>query len=230
MYKIAIVIPVYNNPQSIKQVVVDSLKLDIPILVVDDGSDIEVKSLVDTQKNLTILRHTLNQGKGQAILTGAKEAKKRGFDYIITVDGDGQHYPREVQKFIPLLSDETIIIGSREFKEDVPTSSKFGRGFSNFWIFVETGKWLSDTQSGFRAYPISILDLDLTHSRYDFEIEVLVKHLWSKREIKEVNIEVYYAPKGSRVSHFDKLYDNIRLSKIHTKLVLENIFRFFFLH
>ena len=225
MHKIAILIPVYNNPKSIKQVVSDSLKLDIPILVVDDGSDIEVTTLLDIDKNLIILRHTTNQGKGQAILTGAKEAKKRGFEYIITIDGDGQHYPKELQKFLPVLGDKAIVIGSREFKDDVPNASKFGRGFSNFWIFVETGKWLSDTQSGFRAYPLSILDLDLTHSRYDFEIEVLVKHLWSKEKIKEVNIEVYYPPKGSRVSHFDKLHDNIRLSKIHTKLVLENIFR-----
>jgi len=71
------------------------------------------------------------------------------------------------------------------------------------------------------------LELNLTHSRYDFEIEVLIKHIWSKREIKEIEIEVYYPPKGTRVSHFDKVKDNLRLSKIHTKLVLQNILRLF---
>ncbi|NOZ90085.1 MAG: glycosyltransferase family 2 protein [Epsilonproteobacteria bacterium] len=227
MNRVVIVIPIYNNPESIKKVVEDTLNLNLPIIVVDDGSNIDVNTLLDNHKNLTILRHSTNQGKGQAILTGTKEAKKRDFEHIITIDADGQHYPSEIKKMLPLLEENSIIIGNRIFKEDVPNSSKFGRAFSNFWIFVETGKWLTDTQSGFRAYPISILDLDLTHNRYDFEIEVIVKHIWNRGDIKEVPIEVYYPPKGTRVSHFDKVQDNIRLSKIHTKLVLKRIFRLF---
>ncbi len=105
--------------------------------------------------------------------------------------------------------------------------SLFGRQFSNFWIWAESGRWLEDTQSGFRAYPVSILDLNLTQGRYDLEIEVLIKHLWSRRDIKEVAIEVYYPPKGTRVSHFDKVQDNIRLSKIHSRLFILNILRLF---
>jgi glycosyltransferase involved in cell wall biosynthesis len=227
MKTLSIVIPVYNNPKTIKKVTEETLKLGYFVIVVDDGSEIEVSSLLKKSQNLTIIRHKNNQGKGEAIQTGAKEAKERGFEYIITIDGDGQHYPSEIKHLLPLLQDENIIIGSRKFKEDVPNSSKFGRAFSNFWIFVESGRWLSDTQSGFRAYPLSILELNLTHSRYDFEIEVLIKHIWSKREIKEIEIEVYYPPKGTRVSHFDKVKDNLRLSKIHTKLVLQNILRLF---
>ena len=90
---------------------------------------------------------------------------------------------------------------------------------------MESGRWLGDTQSGFRAYPLSILDLNLKQSHYDFEIEVLIKHLWKKREIKEVEIEVYYPPKGTRVSHFDKVTDNVRLSKLHSRLVFKNLLR-----
>ena len=225
MNYICIIIPVYNNPKTIKQVVEDTLLLDMFIIVIDDGSEIEVTSLVDTHPNLTILRHEKNRGKGVAILTGATEAKKRGFEYLISIDGDGQHYPKEVAKLLPLLKDGNIVIGNRKFEENVPNSSKFGRQFSNFWIWTESGKWLDDTQSGFRGYPISILDLELTQSRYDLEIEVLIKHLWSKKEIKEVEIEVYYPPKGTRVSHFDKVQDNIRLSKIHSKLFFQNILR-----
>jgi glycosyltransferase involved in cell wall biosynthesis len=227
MINISIVIPVYNNPNSIKRVIEDTLALDISIIVVDDGSDTPIDSFIDKNSNLTIIRLDKNRGKGEAIRVGAREAKRRGFEYIITIDGDGQHYPKEVKKLLPLIKDNSIIIGSRKFKEDVPNSSKFGRIFSNFWIWVESGEWLSDTQSGFRAYPLSILNLNLIHNRYDFEIEVLVKHLWSRGSIKEVEIEVYYPPKEKRVSHFDKIKDNIRLSKIHTKLVLQNIFRLF---
>lgn len=227
MNNYSIIIPVYNNPKTIKKVVEDSLLLDSFIIVIDDGSDIKVSTLLEKNQNLTILRHQTNQGKGVAILTGAKEAKRRGFEYIISIDGDGQHYPKEILHLLPLLKDEKIIIGARKFKENVPNSSKFGRGFSNFWIWAESGRWLTDTQSGFRAYPLSILDLNLTQSRYDLEIEVLIKHLWSKKEIEEVAIEVYYPPKGTRVSHFDKVKDNIRLSKIHSKLFLQNLLRVF---
>lgn len=225
--KVCIIIPVYNNPKTIKSVVDASLALGLNLLVVDDGSDIEVQSIINKHERLNIFRHPTNSGKGQAILTGALKAKEQHYESIIVIDGDGQHYPSEIKHILPLLHNNTLVIGNRKFKEDVPLASKFGRVFSNFWIFVETGRWLHDTQSGFRGYPLSILDLNLTHSRYDFEIEVVVKHLWENRPIQEVAIEVYYPPKEERVSHFDKLKDNIRLTKIHTKLVSKNILRLF---
>jgi len=220
-----IIIPVYNNPKTIKKLVEETLELNFFVIVVDDGSDIEVKSLLTEHARLVVLRHDINYGKGRAIITGAKEAKKRSFHYIITIDGDGQHYPAEAERVLPLLTDRTIVIGSRRFQENVPFSSKFGRSFSNFWIFIESGRWLNDTQSGFRGYPVSILDLDLKQSKYDFEIEVLIKHLWRKGQIKELEINVYYPPKGTRISHFDKVKDNARLTRLHTKLVLQNIVR-----
>ena len=225
MKNITIIIPVYNNPKTIKQVVEDALLLNMFVIVIDDGSDVEVKSLLDEHSNLIVLRHKQNRGKGVAILTGVKEAKKRGFEYVVSIDGDGQHYPKEIEHLLPFIKDENIVIGNRKFEENVPNSSKFGRQFSNFWIWAESGRWLEDTQSGFRAYPVSILDLNLTQGRYDLEIEVLIKHLWSRRDIKEVAIEVYYPPKGTRVSHFDKVQDNIRLSKIHSRLFILNILR-----
>ncbi len=227
MHSACIVIPVYNNSTTIKKVVEESLELEIFTIVVDDGSDIEVASILDANEHLTILRHKTNSGKGSAIVTGSKEAKKRGYDHIIAIDGDGQHYPREAKQFQTLLKNDTIIIGNRRFKENVPFSSKFGRAFSNFWVFTESGRWLHDTQSGFRAYPISILELELKQSRYDFEIEVLIKHLWTKGKIEEIDVDVYYPPKETRVSHFDKVKDNIRLTQLHSKLVLQNLLRIF---
>ncbi|HIP51071.1 MAG TPA: glycosyltransferase family 2 protein [Campylobacterales bacterium] len=223
--EIAIVIPVYNNPKTIEKVVEDALLLNMQVIVIDDGSEISVESLVPKDENLLFVRHELNKGKGEALLTAAKTAKEQGFEHMIAIDGDGQHYPSEVKKLLPLIEENTIVIGNRKFKEDVPNSSKFGRAFSNFWIFTESGRWLDDTQSGFRSYPLSILELDLKQSHYDFEIEVLIKHLWKKRQIKEVEIEVYYPPKGTRVSHFDKVTDNVRLSKLHSRLVFKNILR-----
>ena len=222
---IAIVIPVYNNPKTIQKVVKDALLLQMQVIVIDDGSVDKVEDLLEESDKLLIVRHEANKGKGTALLTAAKTAKEEGFEHMIAIDGDGQHYPSELKKLLPLITEDTIVIGNRKFKEDVPNSSKFGRAFSNFWIFTESGRWLGDTQSGFRSYPLSNLDLDLKQSHYDFEIEVLIKHLWKKRKIKEVEIEVYYPPNGTRVSHFDKVTDNVRLSKLHSQLVFKNLLR-----
>ncbi|MCW8838455.1 MAG: glycosyltransferase family 2 protein, partial [Thiovulaceae bacterium] len=116
----------------------------------------------------------------------------------------------------------SIVIGNRDFKhENVPDSSKFGRKFSNFWVKLETFKTLGDTQSGFRIYPTNILDLNIKNKRFDFEIEVLALHSYRGGDIIDVETKCYYPPSEERVTHFDKVKDNIRLSLIHTKLVLQ---------
>lgn len=229
MKSVCILIPVYNNPHTISNVVAAALEQKLPVIVIDDGSDIAVSSLLKPDPMLTVIRHNTNKGKGEALISGFKEAKKEGYDFAASIDGDGQHYPAEIHRLIPLIEANTIVIGNRVFQKDVPGSSKFGRVFSNFWIFMESGVWLHDTQSGFRIYPLNILELHLQQSHYDFEIEVLVKHLWQGGKIAEADIEVYYPPKGERVSHFDKIVDNIRLSRLHAQLVIKNILRILFI-
>ena len=224
MNKNCIVIPVYNNPETIKSVVLDALKSHSTVIVVDDGSKPSV--ILDRENlQLYLLKHSVNQGKGAAILTGAKKAKSLGFSSFFVLDGDGQHYPHEIANFKDKDLEKCIVIGCRKFGENVPNSSKFGRKFSNFWIWTETLLHLDDTQSGFRSYPLSILDLNIEKRRYDFEIEVLVRHVWNGGCIEEVEIDVYYPKPEERVSHFDALQDNIRLSKLHSRLFFLNMLR-----
>jgi predicted LPLAT superfamily acyltransferase len=103
---------------------------------------------------------------------------------------------------------------------NVPDSSRFGRKFSNLWIRIETGKWLADTQSGYRAYPVGLLSrIPLGSRRYDFEVEVLVRGLWAGLPTAEVPIATWYAPPGERISHFHKWKDNARISRLHARLV-----------
>ena len=225
MYKTCIVIPVYNNPTTIEDVVLAALKTKSTVIVVDDGSEPEVMLNINEDDSLYLLKHTPNQGKGEAILTGGEKANELGFTSFFVLDGDGQHYPHEISNFIGKDMQKCIVIGCRRFAENVPGSSKFGRKFSNFWIWTETGLHLDDTQSGFRSYPISVLDLPIEKRRYDFEIEILVRHVWNGGCIEEVGIEVYYPKPEDRISHFDALQDNIRLSKLHSKLFLKNILR-----
>jgi len=214
------VIPVYNNPTTISDVVDDALNTGATVIVVDDGS-VPAVSLNIVSERFYLLQHTLNAGKGEAILTGAHKAKDMGFASFFIVDADGQHFPHEIANFADKNLDECIVIGCRRFAENVPGSSKFGRRFSNFWIWSETGLHLDDTQSGFRSYPISVLELDLQRKRYDFEIEILVKHVWNGGCIEEVEIEVYYPKPEDRISHFHAFKDNMRLTKLHSRLVFK---------
>jgi len=213
-----VVIPVYNSPY-INTVVEEVINLGYFVIVVDDGSDKLVKI---NFKNVELLRHNKNYGKGKAILSGALKAKELGYDFFVTMDADKQHIASEIKKLVDTYEDESIVIGNRDFSTStVPNSSKFGRKFSNFWVKLETFKSLGDTQSGFRAYPISILELSLNNSRFDFEIDIIAKHSYRGGKFIDVEVECYYPPQEERITHFDKVYDNIRLTIMHTKLMIQ---------
>lgn len=219
--EIIVVIPTYNNDASIQKVVNDVLSFNIKAIVVDDGYTTPVEQILNPNPNLIVLRHPQNKGKGEAILTGARKAKELGYEYFISLDGDGQHLASQIEKILSACDGENqIIIGARNFEIDnVPNSSKFGRWFSNFWATWDTEQDIKDSLSGFRLYPTSILDLDIKTSRFDWEMEVLVKHSWKKRSIKEVTIECYYPSAEERVSHFKKFWDTAAIVRVHIRLL-----------
>jgi uncharacterized protein (DUF2062 family) len=221
--QIWVTVPVYNNSATVREVVTGCLSLMRNVVVIDDGStDADVAGLLSGMGAI-VLKHERNLGKGQAILTASRFVETRGGRYMITIDADGQHDPRDIGKFIPLMREEApgVVIGSRNFDtENVPASSRFGRSFANFWLKVETGKTVDDCQSGFRAYPVRYLNqLRFRGSRYDFEAEVLAKAAWAGLSLETVPISVTYPKPGQRVSHFKPLLDNLRLTGIHSMLV-----------
>jgi glycosyltransferase involved in cell wall biosynthesis len=221
-----IVIPVYNHAGTLREVVTRALDVCGNVLVVDDGSTDRSAEVI---KDLPVrfIRHEKNRGKGAAILTAAAEARRLGMSHIITIDADGQHDPANISRFIPVIRENplAIVVGKRIFNnKTVPFSSRFGRSFSNFWLRVETGYSLKDTQSGFRAYPVILLEwLKLHEKRYSFEIEVLVKAAWAWITLKEVDISVYYPEPGKRISHFRPFMDNLALTVLNTRLTIRAI-------
>ncbi|RXJ78270.1 glycosyltransferase family 2 protein [Arcobacter sp. F2176] len=219
--EIIVVIPTYNNDSTIQRVVDDVLSYNIKTIVVDDGYDNPIEEKLNKNSNLIVLRHHINMGKGEAILTGARKAKELGYKYFISLDGDGQHLASQIEKIINECDgDNQIIIGARNFEIDnVPSGSKFGRWFSNFWATWDTEQEIKDSLSGFRLYPISILDLDIKTSRFDWEMEVLVKHAWKGRLIKEVIVDCYYPTPEERVSHFKKFWDTAAIVMVHIRLL-----------
>jgi glycosyltransferase involved in cell wall biosynthesis len=221
-----IVIPVYNHAGTLREVVTRALDVCGDVLVVDDGS---TDGSEEVLKDLPVrfIRHPQNRGKGVAILTAAHEARRLGMSHIITIDADGQHDPANVSRFLPVIRENplAIVVGKRIFNSNtVPFSSRFGRSFSNFWLRVETGYSLKDTQSGFRAYPVVILEwLKLYEKRYSFEIEVLVKAAWAWITLKEVDISVHYPEPSKRISHFRPFMDNLALTVLNTRLTIRAI-------
>ena len=217
------VIPVYNNKDTVRSVAMASREELPHVLVVDDGStDADVPALF-LGTDIVVLRHPRNQGKGVALLTALNHVREQGGDFMITLDADGQHNPRDIGAFLPLLAEDpaAIIIGARRMTgPHVPASSKFGMRFSDFWMRLETGVTITDSQSGFRAYPVAYLSqLTLRGHAYDFEVEVLAKASWAGLAIKSVEVDVTYAPKWERVSHFRPFLDNLRMTHRHVMLV-----------
>ena len=228
-----VIVPCFNHQATLNDVVEGVLAEGYSVIVVDDGSTVPISKKqfpVLSDPKVTLIKHKKNLGKGRAIITGLTMAKKQGYTRAVTIDADGQHDPKNIH----LLFDKAenyeqpvIIIGAREGMDrpEVPASSRFGMHFSNFWVYLETGISLPDTQSGFRLYPVKeTLELALKCKRYDFEIEVLVKAVWAGIAVDYVYISCNYAPQGKRISHFNKFFDNLRLSLLHAKLVTLRLF------
>jgi glycosyltransferase involved in cell wall biosynthesis len=218
-------IPVYNNAGTIADVVGRCLEQIPNVIVIDDGStDADLRELLKPL-NVTVIRHPTNQGKGVALKTAFDYAASRGGDFIITLDGDGQHFPEDIPNFLARLSPDTLLIGARKQVVGImPPSSRFGREFSDFWICVETGQTVRDTQSGFRAYPLrKIQSLHLSAKHYNMEVEVVTKALWANMHVENVPIRVRYFSKTEAVSSFRPFLDNLRISRVHTRLVLRQL-------
>ncbi len=220
-----VAIPVYNNAGTIADVARRARERADHILVIDDGStDADLRDLLKPL-DVTVLRHDQNQGKGAALLTACRYVADQAGQYLITLDGDGQHFPEDIPRLVERLSPDTILLGHRaDIRGHMPRSSRFGRRFSDFWIFAETFRWVLDSQSGFRAYPVQhVLKLPMWSRHYNFEMEVLTRALWAGLTVESVPIRVWYPPAAERVSHFHKVRDNFRISRVHIRLLARRL-------
>jgi glycosyltransferase involved in cell wall biosynthesis len=222
--KICVIVPTYNNVKTIAKVIHGIRKYTENIIVVNDGSTDDTLQVLKSLEGIELVSYPKNAGKGFAIRSGFKAALKRGFDYAITIDSDGQHFPDDLPVFLDKLKSnpDSLLVGSRNIQtEGMPSKNTFANRFSNFWFWAETGLRLPDTQSGFRLYPIKqYKKTRFFTKKYEFEIEVLVRSAWSGIDILPVPIRVYYPPEEERITHFRPLPDFGRISVLNTVLVL----------
>ena len=223
-----VVVPVRNNGGTVRSLAMQCLPYVDGVLIVDDGStDADVRQLF-TGTAVRVVTHPVNRGKGAALQTAIGFLRELGVDWMITMDGDGQHAPEDIPVFLQAIQEHShsIIIGARDFSgASVPGSSRFGRRFSNMWIRLESGVSVSDTQSGFRAYPLSLIaQLPLRGNRYEFEVEVLTQAAWHGIGLVDVPVSVWYPdPEEFLVSSFRKWRDNIRISLVHARLCMRRL-------
>ena len=222
---ICALIPTYNNANTIVDVIRRTYKYLKNIIVVVDGcTDNTLDLLNNLEIPITLVSYLKNKGKGYALKCGFKKALSMGFEYALTIDSDGQHYPEDIPLLVNALKKHpgALVIGSRKLvSENVPGTNKFANKFSNFWFHIQTHVKLPDTQTGFRIYPLKKLyGLSIMTSRYEAELELLVFAAWHNVPLLPVDIRVYYPPKEERISHFRPALDFTRISILNVFLCI----------
>ncbi|QNT25762.1 glycosyltransferase family 2 protein [Ralstonia solanacearum] len=224
-----IVIPIYNHKEAIGPTVARLAVHGLPIFIVDDGSDAPTQAALATlaeqyADSVTLLRLPVNGGKGAAVMAGLRAARSAGFTHALQIDADGQHDAADVPKFMEAARahPDAVILGQPVYDATVPKARLYGRYLTHVWVWIETLSFdIRDSMCGFRVYPLALacalIDQVALPARMDFDIEILVRLHWRRTRFIAVPTRVTYAADG--VSHFDVLWDNVRISKSHTRLV-----------
>jgi len=231
-------VPTFDNPATLADVVSELLISSTnDILVVDDASKIQAETLLknlresslSNSERLFIVRFDENQGKGIALRKAFQWALDNNYTHVLSSDADAQHPASEVLKVYKrsLIEPWSLVIGNRNMNTaNVPGISQFGRKFSNFWVKYQTDAPIADSQSGLRCYPlIHVQNWNFFTRRFDFEIEVLIRLIWSGVDVVEEPVQVVYQEGSARVSHFDKLWDNVRITALNTLLIILSLLK-----
>ena len=204
--KPVVVVPVHDEAPTLAAVVAAAREY-APVIVVDDGSA-DGSGALARDAGADVIRHARRLGKGQALRTGTAAARIRGASHVITLDGDGQHDPRDLPVLLDALRSRpsALVIGRRRSVPGVSRGRANAVRIAGFFANWASGQAVHDTQSGYRAYPIALLD-DI-HPRtggFVFETEVLfeaVRHGW---DVLEVDVGV--SPRVTRRSRFRPVVD-----------------------
>ena len=194
--KIFIVIPAYNESRVIQGVIneVKSAGYENTI-VVDDGSEDNTREKASSIPGVTALKHFINRGKGAAVKTGIEAAKILDADVAVTMDGDGQHNPEDIGKMLNLISEGyDVVLGTRlKNSKGMPFYKIIANHIGNFFTWIIYGLWVTDSQSGFRAYSRRAMELiDTKTDKYEYDSEVIREIYRHKLKYAEIPIEVRY--------------------------------------
>lgn len=226
-----IIVPFFNEEQTIYPVCAKLLESGYPVIFVNDGStdrgydilfDVVIKTKVP---NISILSYPTNRGKGYAIKQGAKEAIKKGYEYMLFFDSDGQNAIEDVANFLSVLKyfkyfeqDPKIIIGNRLIHPKGMSRTRFLTNKFMSWLISKlAGKHIIDSQCGMRLVHKDIFAHTLENDGFGLESEMLIKAGRLGYDIKNVPIQCIYDKK--RVSKISPIKDTLRFIKMIYRLL-----------
>ena len=213
-----VLIPCLNEEAAIGAVLASVLALGAPVIVVDDGSDDRTPAIAAALP-VTLLRHGERRGKGEALRLGFREARRQGYDAVLTMDGDGQHLASDIPRIVAAATKypEHVVIGARlRERAQQPPARRRANAVADWGISWACGQPVADTQSGQRWYPRAALELvELPAENFVFEAALLIA------ASREKHLGVVSVPIASRYhgefrrSHFQPVGDVTRIA-LHT--------------
>ena len=222
--RLCVVVPTYNNQETLPDVLNEILLYSSRVIVVNDGSTDKTADVLEIfSERVEVVSYAPNRGKGFALKTGFDHAEALGYKGAVSIDSDGQHLASEIGRFVEHAEKypDTLLLGQRTTEGTMPAGSSFANKFSNFWFAVQTANRFHDTQNGFRLYPLAAMKgMRPLTSRYEAELEILVRSAWRGIRIIPVPTRVYYPPGSERVTHFRPGKDFLRISLLNTLLTL----------
>lgn len=228
------VVPVYNHGSTVGATARALAGHGLPIYLIDDGSAADTARVLDGLAAeiglVRLVRRARNGGKGAAVMSGIRAAHGDGRSHALQVDADGQHNLADIPAFLAAAEADpaALICGVPEYDASVPKGRLYGRYATHVWVWIETLSFtIRDSMCGFRVYPLAPVRrlIDGVHlgPRMEFDIEVLVRLYWRGVRIVNRPTRVVY-PEGG-LSHFRVLRDNLRISWMHTRLVVGMLVR-----
>ncbi|MFT7465612.1 MAG: glycosyltransferase involved in cell wall biosynthesis [Pseudohongiellaceae bacterium] len=225
-------IPTYENPDTVRDVVLAVAEHLPTIVLVDDGSSAagrDVCAALADEGLVTLVRLERNEGKGTAVMSGMALAHELGFTHAFQIDGDGQHDIAAIPSFLIASRERPgdLVLGYPVYDHTVPRARRLGRRLTNFWVAVELGSKtkVTDGMIGFRIYPVLASLASRTRAqRMDFDVDIMVRMV--RMGLGVVNLPVavrYLAADEGGVSHFRPFMDNLRLCVMHTRLCVSGM-------
>jgi glycosyltransferase involved in cell wall biosynthesis len=220
-------IPIYDHPATIAGVVESLAPLQLPCIIVDDGSGEETREqlaqLVQRFDWVRVIRHDHNRGRGAALRTAYRAAAEQGLTHVVQLDADGQHHADDIPRFLDAAKaqPDALILGEPVFDESIPWHRLHGRKLSQGIVWLETLSFsVHDPLCGFRCIPLgptlTVIEGCSTGDRMDFDPELIIRLVRAGIPVVNIPTAVQYPEQG--VSHFRMVEDNLRIAWAYLRL------------
>jgi len=224
-----LLIPIFQHKDEIGGVIADLEPMELPCLVVDDGSDEATRSVLTELERrhawVTVHRRDRNGGRGAALKTGYRLALERGYTHALQLDADAQHDAAAVPSFLREMErhPRALVLGAPQFDESAPRSRLYGRQISRAMVWLATRSYdVTDPLCGFRGIPlaetIALLDREATGDYMDFDPQLVIALHRAGVPVRNVPTRVVYREGG--LSHFDTVRDNVRIARVYATALL----------